>query len=299
MGIESSPSKSATSSGRPDVKNPSVWFVTGASRGIGAELARAVLNAGHSVVATGRNPSAVADALSGDRNSPRLLVHSLDVSNPAQAEAATAAAIARFGRIDVLVNNAGYGQLGYFEEIAASQIDLQFATNVFGLMHVTRAVLPVMRKQRAGRILNVASMAGAHGIAGASIYCSSKFAVEGFSAALALEVEPFGIKVTVVEPGSTRTDFLDNSSVHFGAHVIDDYSTISAALRSSTEQYSHQQGGDPARVAAALLELAGAEEPPLHFPTGSDALARIRAALERRLGEMKQWASLSDSVDRM
>lgn len=280
-------------------QTPTVWFITGASRGIGAELARAVLHAGHSVVATGRDASAVTGAVVNQGRADRLLVLALDVSDPAQTESAVAAAVAKFGRIDVLVNNAGYGQLGYFEEITSEQIDTQFATNVFGLMRVTRAVLPLMRRQRCGRILNIASMAGAHGIAGASIYCSSKYAVEGFSAALALEVEPFGIHVTVVEPGSTRTDFLDQRSVQFGDHAIQDYATISAALRSGTEQYSHQQGGDPARLATALMEIAETEKPPLHFPTGSDAVARIGGALERRLEELKRWETLSTTIDRV
>ncbi|XQU71491.1 hypothetical protein OJJOAM_004280 [Cupriavidus sp. H18C1] len=205
------------------------WFITGAARGIGACIARAALDAGDNVVATGRDPRPIERALPG--HGERLLALRLDVTDPAQACDAVDRAVATFGRIDVLVNNAGYGQLGMFEENSADDVLKQFDTNVHGTLHVTRAVLPVMRRQRAGRIFNLSSIGGMVGFEGASIYCAAKFAVEGFSESLALEVARFGIQVTIVQPGFFRTDFLDGSSVRYGAEAIPDYVSASAALR--------------------------------------------------------------------
>src|SRR4030095_2055085 len=203
-----------------------VWFITGASRGIGAEIAKAALASGDRVVATGRNRAQIEKAFAGHE---RLLAVELDVTDAAQAHRAVDAALAKFGRIDVLVNNAGYGQLGAFEENEAGDIEQQYATNVFGLFHVTRAVLPVMRRQRGGHVFNLSSMAGVLGFASASIYCSTKFAVEGFSESLAMEVAQFGIKITIVEPGFFRTDFLDTSSIRYGGKVVDEYVPSSTA----------------------------------------------------------------------
>ncbi|MDQ0317466.1 oxidoreductase [Amorphus orientalis] len=271
------------------------WFVTGASRGIGAEIARAALKHGDNVVATGRDASRVAAAFETDTS--RLLVLSLDVTRPDEVVDAVSSAMARFGAIDVLVNNAGYGQLGLFEEISPEAIERQFATNVFGLMTVTRAVLPGMSQKRSGRIFNLSSVGGLTSSAGGSIYCSSKFAIEGFSEGLAAEVAPFGIGVTLVEPGYIRTDFLDETSVRFGDGAIADYAETSAALQSAFASYSHRQPGDPKRLAAAILELAGRDDAPLRFAAGSDAVEMIAAHMSEHKRELDAWSSLSLSTD--
>jgi NAD(P)-dependent dehydrogenase (short-subunit alcohol dehydrogenase family) len=276
-------------------KNPKVWFVTGAARGIGFEIARAALAAGDSVVATGRSHERLEAAFAP--YGERVLAVALDVAEEAQAEAAVAAALDRFGRIDVLVNNAGYGQLGLFEENAAREIERQFATNVFGTFHVTRAVLPVMRRQRAGRVFNLSSMGGALGFMGASIYCATKFAVEGFSESLAAEVEPFGIHVTIVEPGFFRTDFLDGSSVRYGGRTIDDYREISTQARATYNGHNHRQAGDPVKLGTALVDLASAPQPPLRYAAGSDAVDAILGSLAERQGEIERWRALSVGTD--
>jgi NAD(P)-dependent dehydrogenase (short-subunit alcohol dehydrogenase family) len=271
-----------------------VWFITGASRGIGAHIVRAALQAGHQVVASGRNLQQLRAAWpAADAN---LALVELDVTRAAQAEAAVQAAVERFGRIDVLVNNAGYGLLGHFEEIAADAIEQQFATNVFGLMHVLRATLPVMRRQRAGHVLNITSIGGVVGFGGSSVYCASKFAVEGLSNSLAPELARFGIKVTAVEPGFVRTDFLDASSVRYGSNAIADYAT-GATVKETFDGYSHRQPGDPARLALALVTLAAMANPPTQFAAGSDALAMLDASLRTRQQDIEAHADLSRSTD--
>ncbi len=272
-----------------------IWFVTGASRGIGAEIAKAALASGDRVVATGRDRAQVAQLYrdAGDR----VLALALDVAREDQVQAAIDAAITQFGRIDILVNNAGYGQLGLFEEIGADEIARQYATNVFGLFNVTRAVLPVMRKQRSGHIFNVSSVGGLVSLAGGSVYCSTKFAVEGFSEGLAQEVAPFGIKVTLVEPGAFRTDFLNDSSVRFGANGIADYATLSERVKSGFTSRANKQPGDPAKLAKAVLVLADTEHPPLRYAAGSDALGRIENKLAGRRVEIDQWRDLTLSTD--
>lgn len=272
-----------------------VWLITGANRGIGAHIARAALAAGHQVVATGRSLDQLRAAWP-DAEADKLALVALDVTDPAQASSAVQAAVERFGRIDVLVNNAGYGLLGNFEEISADAIERQFATNVFGLMHVLRATLPVMRRQRAGRVFNMASIGGAVGFEGSSIYCASKFAVEGLSASVALEVARFGIHVTTVEPGFFRTDFLDASSVQYGGTPVADYADAASA-ETTYSQYSHKQPGDPARLGAALVELARMPHPPTQFAAGSDAVAMLTGALQARLDSVRAHAELSTSTD--
>ncbi len=202
---------------------PKTWFITGATRGLGVDIAEAALKAGDRVVATGRSKAAVTKALGPD--SDTVLALELDVTQEAQAPVAVAAAVKKFGGIDVLVNNAGYGSLGFFEEYTFKDVEVQYATNVFGLMHVTRAVMPVMRQARKGHMFNISSFAGVRGTAFSSLYCSSKFAIEGFSEALAKEVEPFGMFVTIIEPGPFRTDFLKPESIRYGgtAGNIADY----------------------------------------------------------------------------
>jgi NAD(P)-dependent dehydrogenase (short-subunit alcohol dehydrogenase family) len=270
------------------------WFITGANRGIGLEIARAALAAGHSVAATARRSGSVAEALG---NHEHLLALDLDVTQPGQIAAAVEAAKSRFGRIDVLVNNAGYGHLGLFEETADADARAQFETNVFGLMHVTRAVLPVMRAQRYGRVLNVSSVAGFAGFAMASLYCASKFAVEGFSLALAQEVQEFGIRVTLVAPGFIQTDFLDPSSYRLPEASIPDYGPMGEALRSAYLPMNHLQPGDPVRLAEAVVQLAASENPPLRWAAGSDAVAMFDARLEELKNGNDAHRALSCSVD--
>lgn len=270
------------------------WFITGAARGLGLEIANAALAAGDNVVVTGRNIGALHNAYA---NADGVLALELDVCNHSQVERCVEEAVNHFGRIDVVVNNAGYGQLGLFEEISEGRIEPQFETNVFGVMAVTRAVLPVMRRQRSGHIFNLSSIGGVAGFDGASIYCATKYAVEGFSASLALELKQFGIAVTIVEPGFFRTDFLDSSSVQYGDHKLDDYQAYSDAVNSQYEQHNHQQAGDPKKLGQVMVRLAREENPPLHFGAGSDAVQVITETLARRLDEVKQWSELSKSTD--
>lgn len=272
-----------------------VWFITGAGRGIGAAIARSVLEAGHRVVVTGRRMRDLEASFGV--HGERVLCLPLDVSQESQSADAVARAIDRFGHIDVLVNNAGYGQLGLFEEIPSRAVEEQFHTNVFGLMHVTRAALPLMRSQRSGHIFNIASIGGFMGFESSSIYCATKFAVEGFSESLALEVARFGIHVTVVEPGFFRTDFLDATSVRYGDTRIADYDDPKGAARVDYEAYNHRQPGDPAKLGRALVRTAALAKPPLRFTAGSDALAYAREAFERRLAQVAEHAALSASTD--
>jgi len=272
-----------------------VWFITGASRGIGAHIVKAALQAGHRVVATGRSLDQLR-TVHAEAPADRIALAELDVTSRAQIEAAVQAAVARFGRIDVLVNNAGYGLLGNFEEIDAEAVEQQFATNVFGLMHVMRAVLPVMRRQRAGHVFNLSSVGGALGFDGASVYCASKYAVEGLSASIGMEVARFGITVTVVEPGFFRTDFLKPTSVQYSAATIDDYAA-GGAVRDAYEAYNGRQAGDPARLGTALVELAAMQSPPKQFLAGSDAVGMVTGSLQGRLDEIRAFETLSRSTD--
>lgn len=271
------------------------WFITGATRGLGRALAEAVLAEGDAVVATGRDPAALADlaATHGDR----LLALKLDVTKPGEIEPAVAAALARFGAIDILVNNAGYGQLGLFEEVSAEAARRQFDVNVFGVMDVTRAVLPAMRAAKAGHIFNVTSIAGLRGGPGGGIYCASKHAIEGLSESLAQEVAPFGIKVTLIEPGYFRTDFLDPTSIAHSDRPIADYAETAAQMRAFFAERNHAQAGDPRKLAAAILTLAAAAEPPLRFVAGSDALAILDAKITLLAETAAPWRALSASTD--
>jgi len=271
-----------------------VWLITGASRGIGLAIARVALNAGESVAATARDAGTVTKALGEHQN---LLAVGLDLTVPRQAEMTVKAATERFGRIDILVNNAGYGQLGMFEENPPEAVQQQFYVNVFGTFDVTRAVLPGMRAQRAGHIFTITSIGGLRGGAGGSLYCSTKFALEGWSESLAHEVEPFGIHVTAVEPGFFRTDFLDSSSVRYGNILIDDYREASSKLRSFYDERSRQQVGDPVKLAEAMLQLTDEKKPPLHFLAGTDAVRVLESRIERDRQEMNQWRELSSSTD--
>jgi NAD(P)-dependent dehydrogenase (short-subunit alcohol dehydrogenase family) len=271
------------------------WFITGASRGLGVDIAKAALAAGDRVVATGRQRSQVADSLGPDND--RLLSLALDVTDAGQAQTAVAEAVARFGGIDVLVNNAGYGHLGYFEETTPDDVEAQFATNVFGLLSVTRAALPVMRTARRGHIFNLSSVAGMRGSEMGSLYCATKWAVEGFSEALALELAPFGVKVTIIEPGPFRTDFLTPGSIRFGAKAIPDYEERRTAQRATFEQRNGRQPGDPVRLAEAMVQLADAASPPMRFAAGAMAVSLWDAKLATLRAELDQWRALGLATD--
>jgi NAD(P)-dependent dehydrogenase (short-subunit alcohol dehydrogenase family) len=270
------------------------WFITGASRGFGALIAEQALERGDNVVATARDPERVASRL-GD--SPNLLAVALDVTNDAQAHAAADAAVARFGRIDILLNNAGFGLLGAVEEATSQEIERIYATNVFGLLAVTCAVLPHMRRQRSGHVLNISSIGGYAASAGWGVYCSTKFAVEGLTEALALELKPLGIHATVIEPGFFRTDFLDARSLSVSPSQIDDYAETAGAMRSFAASANHAQPGDPAKLARALLTLVDAGDPPLRMPFGSDAVRRIETKNAFVAQELARWRDLAVSTD--
>lgn len=270
-----------------------VWFVTGASRGLGAEIAKAILASGDNLVATARK----ADALDHLGKHDNLFNVAMDVTNEPQVQEAVKAALARFGRIDVLVNNAGYGLLGAVEESSAAEVENIYRTNVFGLLNVTRAVLPIMREQRSGHIINMSSLGGYAGYYGWGVYGSTKFAVEGITEAMHLELAPLGIHVTVVEPGFFRTDFLDASSLVSTKTMIPDYAETVGKMRELTGGHNHQQPGNPAKLAQALLKLANTEQPPVRLPLGTDALARIaekNAFVEK---EAERWRTISTSTD--
>jgi NAD(P)-dependent dehydrogenase (short-subunit alcohol dehydrogenase family) len=271
-----------------------VWFITGASRGIGALIAEAALADGNAVVAAGRNVKAITERLG---ESGALLPVALDVTDEAQARAAVQLAVEKFGRIDVLVNNAGFGLLGAVEESADKDIRRMYDTNVFGLLNVTRAVLPEMRARRSGHVINISSIGGYRAAAGFGVYSSTKFAVEGITEALHAELKPLGIHATVVEPGYFRTDFLDASSLVVAPDVIEDYDATSGAVSRKAAQMNHNQPGDPKKLAAAMIRLVDADTPPLRLPLGTDTLAAIAAKNAYVTQEAETWKDLSASTD--
>ena len=272
-----------------------VWFITGAGSGIGAATARAALTAGDRVVATGRNLDKAHKAL-GDLAGDNLAFVPLDVANETQAKMAVDEAMKAFGRIDVLVNNAGYSLLGNFEELSIVEIEALMSTNLFGVIYVMRAVLPVMRQQRSGRIINISSLAGIVGFKHCGAYSAAKFAVEGLSRSVAQEVEPFGVKIVAVEPGFFRTDLLNARNARYGASTIADYASEGDA-EAMWSGYHGVQQGDPAKLGEALVKIAGMDDPPQQFVAGSDALAVAAPALEARLEELRAYEDLSKSTD--
>jgi NAD(P)-dependent dehydrogenase (short-subunit alcohol dehydrogenase family) len=272
-----------------------VWMITGASRGIGACIVDAVLAHGDLVIATARHAPAIAQRFGLDH--PSLMALSLDVTDEAQAAHAVETALDRFGRIDVLVNNAGYGLLGAVEESTADEVRKLYETNVFGLLHVTRAVLPLMRRQRRGHVINISSLGGYQSSAGFGLYCSTKFAVEGITEALHAELAPLGIHATTVQPGYFRTDFLDGSSLAVSPRVLADYAQSSGLVREAAKRINQNQPGDPTRLARAMITLVESDTPPLRLPLGTDTLQTIRdkhAFVER---EMAAWEPLSASTN--
>lgn len=269
-----------------------VWLITGCSTGFGRELVKAVRAHGHHVVATARDLASLDDFAAD----PAILVQVLDVTKPAQIAAAVQAAEARFGRIDVLVNNAGYGYLSAVEEGEDDEIRAMFEANVFGLAAMTKAVLPGMRARRSGHVINISSMGGLIGFPGIGYYNATKFAVEGLSEALAKETAPLGIKVTVVEPGPFRTDWAGRS-LKVPKTAIADYADTAGARRGAIQGYSGQQPGDPVRAAQAIIAAVEAQNPPLHLLLGKVALDAVAAKLAAFTDELGQWRDLSLSAD--
>ncbi|GAB3004624.1 oxidoreductase [Mycobacterium bourgelatii] len=272
-----------------------VWFLTGASRGFGLEIARKILSQGDKVVATARRTNQIHEQLPGAGDN--LLAVDLDVTNGEQATKAVQSAVDAFGRIDVLVNNAGRGLLGAVEESSDASARAVYEVNVFGTLTMQRAVLPVMRRQRSGRIINISSIGGLLGSPGWGVYCSTKFAMEGFSEALAKEVKPLGIWVTIVEPGYFRTDFLDASSLGTEETIIADYESTAGAVRARAAELNHEQPGDPVKAAAAIVDIAAAAEPPVHLLLGSDCVAAVENKIQQLQAEIDAWRAVSLSTD--
>ncbi|OYV39086.1 MAG: short-chain dehydrogenase/reductase [Rhodospirillales bacterium 20-64-7] len=271
-----------------------VWLITGCSTGFGRELALEALEKGHRVVATARNPATLEDIVS--KYQDRALAQALDVTRPEDVARAVQAAEARFGRIDVLVNNAGYGYLAAIEEGEDAKVRGMFEANVFGLVEMTKAVLPGMRKQRSGHIVNISSIGGLVGFGATGYYHATKFAVEGLSESLAIETAPLGIKVTIVEPGPFRTDWAGRS-IQQSATRIPDYEPTAGKRRNETAARSGNQPGDPRRAAQAIMQAVAAAEPPLHLVLGRPALELARKKVASLSGELDRWADLTLSAD--
>jgi NAD(P)-dependent dehydrogenase (short-subunit alcohol dehydrogenase family) len=269
------------------------WIITGAGRGLGVDIAKAALAAGHNAVATGRNPDAVAEALGGAEN---LLVAKLDVTSSDDATAAVKAGVDRFGGVGVLVNNAASFYAGFFEELTPEQMDRQITTTLIGPMNVTRAVLPIMREQRSGHVVTISSSAGFAGFEYGTAYAASKFGVDGWMESLAPEIEPFGIHTTVVNPGFFRTELLTKESTNYAPATIEDYAERNAAQREFWEGMNGKQGGDPAKLAQALVTITELEQPPFRFIAGADAIAQAEEKLAERRQQIDAHRELSSSL---
>ncbi|ARM13305.1 MULTISPECIES: oxidoreductase [Rhizobium] len=270
-----------------------VWLITGSSRGLGRALAEAVLASGDSLVATARDPLQLADL--SQRYGGQVLTLALDVTDEAAAAAAVEAGVKRFGRIDVLVNNAGYGNVSSIEDTSLADFRAQIETNLFGTIIMTKAVIALMRGQGAGHIIQFSSVGGRIGPAGRGAYSAAKFGVEGFSEVLSKEVAPFGIKVTVIEPGGFRTDFAGASTVLAEGRA--EYAeTVGATVRFQRE-YDGRQPGNPAKAAAVVLHIAGLDEPPLRLLLGSDAVRNVEKADAERIAADREWRTVSVSTD--
>ena len=276
-----------------DTTTTKTWLITGAGRGMGVDFARAALAAGHNVVATGRDPDAVRSAVGAHEN---VLVATLDITDEQSAAQAVGAAVERFGRIDVLVNNAGNFFGGFFEELSPQQVRSQIETNLFGPMTVTRAVLPVMRRQRSGLVISISSTAGVVGGAFASAYAASKFGLEGWMEGLAGEVERYGIRTMIVEPGFFRTELLQPESTTFAELSIDGYAERTAETIPAWHAMNGNQAGDPAKLARALVELAGSDDPPLRWVAGEDAVEGVEQKARLLLAQVDAHRTLSTSL---
>src|SRR5687768_8345360 len=268
-----------------------VWLITGAGRGMGVDITKAALAAGYKVVATGRNPDSVAKVIGEAEN---LLVVKLDVTKPADAEASVKAAVDKFGRIDVLVNNAANFYAGFFEELLPEQVERQLSTSLIGPMNVTRAVLPVMRKQRSGLIITISSTAGLIGFEFGTAYAASKFGLEGWMQSLQGEIEPFGINTITVNPGFFRTELLTEESTNFAERTIEDYNERRAKQVEFWKGYNGQQSGDPTKLAQALITISSQEKPPRRFIAGADAVGtaeQVAATLQQQTDAYRELSS--------
>jgi NAD(P)-dependent dehydrogenase (short-subunit alcohol dehydrogenase family) len=272
------------------MQNSRVWLITGSSSGFGRAIAQAVLDRGEKVVVTARNPQHVEDIQT--KYPDRALAVQLDVTQPAQVKAAVETAIAKFGRIDVLVNNAGYGTMGALEELSDEATRRQFETNVFGALNMMRAVLPSMRQHRSGYILNLSSVGGFVSFPGAGIYCATKFALEALSEALVKEVESLGIKIIIVEPGAFRTDFNGRSLVLADTQIAD-YEPIVGGFRQWLQDMDGKQPGDPVKAAEAMIQAVNSDNPPLRLALGADAVDAIETKLESVKAEMEAWKDVA------
>jgi NAD(P)-dependent dehydrogenase (short-subunit alcohol dehydrogenase family) len=270
-----------------------VWFITGTSRGLGLDIAKSALAAGHAVVATGRDPGKVTAAIGA---SDDLLAIKLDVTRPEDAQAAVEETVAKFGRIDVLVNNAGNFFAGFFEELSPEQVRQQIETLLFGPMNLTRAVLPVMRKQRSGLVLNISSTAGISGGMFCTAYAAAKFGIEGWTESLAPEIAPYGIRTMLVEPGFFRTELLSTDSTTYANPSIDDYTERTRETVAAWNSMNGKQGGDPAKLAAALVQLAALPEPPSRFAAGADAVQAFEAKANALRAQANAQHDLSSSL---
>lgn len=273
---------------------PKVWLITGAGRGLGVDIAKAVLAAGHALVATGRDAAKVTAAI-GDHDS--LLAIRLDVTRPEDAQTVVEAAVAKFGRIDVVVNNAGNFFAGFFEELSPEQVRNQIETLLFGPMNVTRAVLPVMRKQRSGLVLTISSTAGIAGQMFCTAYAAAKFGIEGWMESLTPEIAPFGIRMMLVEPGFFRTELLTNDSTTYAKPSIDDYAEKTKEIVAAWKSMDGKQSGDPAKLADALVKLAALKEPPTRFAAGTDAMQTFEAKANALLIQAHRGLSTSLAYD--
>jgi NAD(P)-dependent dehydrogenase (short-subunit alcohol dehydrogenase family) len=270
-----------------------VWLITGAGRGLGVDIAKAALATGHAVVATGRDAAKVAGAV-GDHDN--LLAATLDVTRPQDAQTAVETAVAKFGRIDILVNNAGNFFAGFFEELSPQQVRNQLETLLFGPMNVTRAVLPVMRKQRSGLVLTISSTAGIAGQMFCTAYATAKFGIEGWMESLTPEIAPFGIRTMLVEPGFFRTDLLTDDSTTYAQPAIDDYAGRTREIIAAWKSMDGKQGGDPAKLADALVKLVALKEPPARFAAGADALQTFDTKANTLLAQARAHRELSSSL---
>jgi NAD(P)-dependent dehydrogenase (short-subunit alcohol dehydrogenase family) len=276
------------------MENNKVWLITGAGRGMGLNITKAALAAGFKVIATGRNPDKVMQA-TGEH--PNLLVVKLDITNVSDADAAVQATINKFGRLDVLVNNAASFYAGYFEELSMQEIELQVSTSLFGPMKVTRAVLPVMRKQRAGHIITISSTAGLVGYTFCSAYAASKFGIDGWMESLQTEVEQFGIQTTIVNPGFFRTELLTEESTNYADQPIEDYNDGRKQQMEFWKGANGQQSGDPAKLAQALLTVAAQENPPRRFIAGADAIGTAEQVVSTLKEQADAYRELSSSLN--
>lgn len=278
------------------IKNKKVWFITGASKGLGLTLVKRLLNEGYYVAATSRNKSALMDAVGA--TSDNFLPLEVNLSSETSLNSAVQETLKKFNGIDVLVNNAGYGQGGSVEEVTDSEVRKNYEVNVFGLLNVTRAILPVMRKQKSGHVFNISSVGGyVSAFSGWGVYCSTKFAVSAITEALHTDVQGLGINVTLIYPGYFRTNFLDKESMMLPTNPISDYVSSRESMNMHTQEINNNQPGDPVKAAKVMIELAETKSPPLHMFLGTDAIKMAEAKLNSFAEEIKAWKHLSESTD--